>query len=149
MSQKNPKIFGCALKLNSTFVLISWIAKSICRNFKNLAFFYDYNSTGQFVSQAWTLVVIQMKTISHSLASCSFPWQTSLSVPDSQDFSSVLQKTRYRDYLSRIVRKPDFCLGENKGADKLRGNREADQRLCFRYSDSTIPLLLKSEISSF
>ena len=52
-------------------------------------------------------------------------------------------------YMSRIVRKPDFCLGENKGADQLRGNREADQRLCFRYSDSTIPLLLKSEISSF
>ena len=52
-------------------------------------------------------------------------------------------------HLSRIVRKPDFCLGENKGADQLRGNREADQRLCFRYSDSTIPLLLKSEISSF
>ena len=55
----------------------------------------------------------------------------------------------YRYNLSRIVRKPDFCLGENKGADQLRGNREADQRLCFRYSDSTIPLLLKSEISSF
>ena len=52
-------------------------------------------------------------------------------------------------HLSRIVRKPDFCLGENKGADQLRGNREADHRLCFRYSDSTIPLLLKSEISSF
>ena len=52
-------------------------------------------------------------------------------------------------HLSRIVRKPDFCLGENKGADQLRGNREADQRLCFRYSDSTITLLLKSEISSF
>ena len=33
--------------------------------------------------------------------------------------------------MSRIVRKPDFCLGENKGADQLRGNREADQRLCF------------------
>ena len=45
--------------------------------------------------------------------------------------------------------KPTICIGENKGADQLRGNREADQRLCFRYSDSTIPLLLKSEISSF
>ena len=52
-------------------------------------------------------------------------------------------------YLSRIVRKRDFCLCENKGADQLRGNREADQRLCFRYTDSTISLLLKSEISSF
>ena len=48
--------------------------------------------------------------------------------------------------LSRIVRKPDFCLGENKGADQLRGNREADQRLCFRYMDSTVALLPSSEI---
>ena len=37
--------------------------------------------------------------------------------------------------------KPTICIGENKDADQLRGNREADQRLCFRYSDSTIPLL--------
>ena len=35
-----------------------------------------------------------------------------------------------------------------KDADKLRGNHEADQRLWFRYTDSTIPLLSKSEISS-
>ena len=46
------------------------------------------------------------------------------------------------------MRKPDFSIWENKDADQLRGNREADQRLCFRYSDSTIPLLPKSEISS-
>ena len=45
--------------------------------------------------------------------------------------------------------KPTICICENKDADQLRGNREADQRLCFRYSDSTIPLLFKSEISSF
>ena len=37
----------------------------------------------------------------------------------------------------------------NKDADQLRGNREADQRLCFRYTESTIPLLPKSEISSY
>ena len=54
----------------------------------------------------------------------------------------------YVNYMSRIVRKQDYCLCENKGADQLRSNCEADQRLCFRYSDSTIPLLLKSEISS-
>ena len=52
-------------------------------------------------------------------------------------------------YLSRFVGKSTICIGENKGADQLRGNREADQRLCFRYSDSTIPLLLNSKISSF
>ena len=51
-------------------------------------------------------------------------------------------------YLSRNVRKPDFCICENKDADQLRGNREVDQRLCFRYTGRTIPLLPKSEISS-
>ena len=55
----------------------------------------------------------------------------------------------YRRDLSRLMGKRTICIGENKDADQLRGNREADQRLCFRYSDSTIPLLLKSEISSF
>ena len=45
------------------------------------------------------------------------------------------------------MRKPAFCICENKDADQLCGNREADQRLCFRYIDSTIPLLPKSEIS--
>ena len=44
--------------------------------------------------------------------------------------------------------KPTICICENKDADELRGNREADQRLCFRYSDSTIPLLLLAKISS-
>ena len=51
--------------------------------------------------------------------------------------------------MSRIMRKLVFCLSENKGADQLRSNCEADQRLCFRYTDNTILLLLKSEISSF
>ena len=41
----------------------------------------------------------------------------------------------------RSVRKQTFCICENKDADQLRGNREADRRLCFRYIDSTIPLL--------
>ena len=50
--------------------------------------------------------------------------------------------------MSLVMRKLDFCICENKDADQLRGNREADQRLCFRHTDSTIPLLPKSEISS-
>ena len=37
------------------------------------------------------------------------------------------------------MEKPTICIGENKDADQLRGNREADQRLCFRYSDSRKP----------
>ena len=51
-------------------------------------------------------------------------------------------------FMSRDVRKPDFCICENKAADQLCGKRTTDQRLCFRYIDSTIPLLPKSEISS-
>ena len=45
--------------------------------------------------------------------------------------------------------KPTICIGKNIDADQLRGNREADHRLCFRYSDSTIPPLLNFKISSF
>ena len=41
------------------------------------------------------------------------------------------------------MRKPAFCICENKDAEQLRGNREADQRLCFRHTDITIPLLSK------
>ena len=51
--------------------------------------------------------------------------------------------------MSRPMGKPTICICENKDADQLRGNREADQHLCFRNSDSTVPRLLKSEISSF
>ena len=53
-----------------------------------------------------------------------------------------------RAHMSLVMRKPAFCICENKDADQLRGNREADQHLCFRFTDSTIPLLPKSEISS-
>ena len=38
--------------------------------------------------------------------------------------------------------KPTIRIGETKGTDQLRSNCEADQRLCFRYTqlwDSTIP----------
>ena len=42
--------------------------------------------------------------------------------------------------MSRIMRKSTICICENKDADQ--------QRLCFRYLDSTIPLLPKYKISS-
>ena len=50
--------------------------------------------------------------------------------------------------MSLVMRKPAFCICENKDADQLCSNREADQQLCFRYMDSTIPLFPKSDISS-
>ena len=45
------------------------------------------------------------------------------------------------------MRKPAFCICENKDADQLCGNREADHRLCICYTDSTICLLPIYEIS--
>ena len=45
--------------------------------------------------------------------------------------------------MSRRMGKPTIYIGENKDADQLRSNCEADQRLCFRYTDSRIhPLLI-------
>ena len=64
-------------------------------------------------------------------------------------FKDISNAHCMHDKLSRVVRKPTFCICENKDADQLRGYREADHRLCFRYLDSTIPLLLKSKLSSF
>ena len=53
-----------------------------------------------------------------------------------------------KTYLSPRMGKPTICIGENNGADQLRSNWEAYQRLCFRYTDITIPLHYKSTISS-
>ena len=50
--------------------------------------------------------------------------------------------------MSSVMRKPAFCICENKGEDQLRGNRTADQCLCFRPTGSTILLPPKFKISS-
>ena len=55
--------------------------------------------------------------------------------------SSLILHGTLNVHLSRVIRKPTFCICENEGADQLRGNREADLRLCCRYTDSSIPLL--------
>ena len=65
------------------------------------------------------------------------------------DHPRILTSVVQQQYVSLCVRKPTICMGENKDADQLRGNREADQRLCFRYTDSTFPLLLIPKFSRF
>ena len=40
-------------------------------------------------------------------------------------------RLEHNAHLSLVMRKPAFCICENKDADQLRGNREADQRLVF------------------
>ena len=44
--------------------------------------------------------------------------------------------------------KTNFLHMRKQNTDQLRGNREADQCLCFRYIDSPIALLSKSKFSS-
>ena len=63
-------------------------------------------------------------------------------------YFAVIQRTVSKVIIEPRREKIGFCMCENKDADQLRGNREADQRLCFRYTDSSIPLLPTSEISS-
>ena len=46
------------------------------------------------------------------------------------------------------MRIPAFCICEDKDADQLGGDCEADQCLCFCFTDSTMSLLPKYEISS-
>ena len=43
------------------------------------------------------------------------------------------------------MRKPTFFICENKDAAQLRSNCEANQRLCFRYMDSTTLVCFKTD----
>ena len=71
--------------------------------------------------------------------------------------SQQLQCTEYGELnasCSRTMEPPhgktnNLHMRKQRRRSASRLHREADQRLCFRYTDSTIPLLLKSEISSF
>ena len=74
------------------------------------------------------------------------------------DITSAIFKPRYEKTGFLHMRKHNFAYAKTKTQisfavtakliSAFRGNREADQRLCFRYTNSTIPLLSKSEISS-
>ena len=56
--------------------------------------------------------------------------------------SQTLRKQKKKHIKNELCHeKPAFCICKNKGADQLHGNRAAEQRLCFRYIKSTIPLL--------
>ena len=44
----------------------------------------------------------------------------------------LISRCHYREFDPPHEKKPTICICENKYADQLRGNCEADQRLCFR-----------------
>ena len=60
-----------------------------------------------------------------------------------------IMSTRKDFHLNYIIFEPRYeKICENKDTYQLRSNCAAYRRLCFRYTDSTIPLLPKSDISS-
>ena len=50
--------------------------------------------------------------------------------------------------VSRVLRKPDFCICETKGADQLCDCPAVDQSLCFPYIDTIMTLLPKSKFQA-
>ena len=54
----------------------------------------------------------------------------------------------FQTLTAELNRKVTFRICKNKGEDQLRSNCKAGHRLCFCYTDSTIPLLSKFKISS-
>ena len=100
------------------------LSKEVCLNHENIYLFCN------------TFVRFMPKQCRHCI------------IPDLCSTSRVRLEKEGTHKMSRAVRKPAFCICENKDADQLRGDREADQRLCFHYIDSTFPLLPKYEISS-
>ena len=79
--------------------------------------------------------------------SFSFSNKWYITLPILRDKPSY-DKDFIKNETSHRMGKPTICTGESKGADQLGGNREDDQRLCFRCTDSRIPLLVKYKISS-
>ena len=59
-----------------------------------------------------------------------------------------LRKASFNFQLNLVIRKQAFCIFEKKDTDQLCSECTADQCLYFHYTNSTIPLLHKSEISS-
>ena len=56
----------------------------------------------------------------------------------------------FADHMSRVLGKMAFCIhAKTKPQISCAVTAQVDQRLCFRYIDTTIPLLYKSEIKSF
>ena len=131
-------------RLVSFSILNPWLAACFQEIRKDFSFWFCHTSPGMsFRSKC---------SISHGLIRClstgrmnrrvrlcsesSMLGSLSLNPLPPDDIAGLI----YERKMSPGVREPTFCISENKDADQLRGNHEADQRLCFRYLASTIPL---------
>ena len=106
-----------------------------------------FQHSGIDVTFGSTLFYVELSLTMKEILSCSFVicctsfhFYQVFFFSHSSLFSYKLLK-KFNKEMSLCMGKPTICIGEYKGADQLRSNCEADQRLCFRYTDSTIPLL--------
>ena len=87
---------------------------------------------------------LNLENVKHSFSCSCSQYQQIWNLIPTPTLHATRQRMRYE--LGR--EKTGFLHMRKQKRDQLRGNREADQHLCFRYTDSTIPLLSKSKISS-
>ena len=161
MKTKAQIIFAVTAKLISAFVFTTRIVQFL--------FFLNpkFQASSHFLRQHRPVCVIPVRKPHCWLSYRMAHIYTSklLHGPDmTSDMTGLVQKPSRTDkvikitnydssetalQMSRAMTKPTSCICENKGADQLRSHCEADQGLCFRYTNSTVPLQLKSEISRF
>ena len=128
-----------------TMLICTSILSKYTMRFKSYEHFHQLTTTGStdaqqsLVRQKWLLRMPMNRQSSHRDKT------NNVALAPGEDGSTCASS---QSDMSLVMRKPSLCTCENKDADQLRGSREADQRLCFRYMDSTIALLPKSEISS-
>ena len=123
---------------------LQWLYSLVCvrPGWKPRMFVFSQRSSYKYlylVNCMWNFLFLQHSSLA-TPASWYIQWI------QRKNYVDLAHKSK--DKMSRVMRKPTICICENKDADQLRINREADQRLCFRYLDSTIPLLPKYKISS-
>ena len=87
-------------------------------------------------------------SVDYSVTKKSFGFAKKHKMPfyfvSASDGTNVVKVSKYEPRHEKI----GCFLCKNKGVDQLYSNCTADQHLCFRYTNSMIPLLSESEISS-
>ena len=118
--------------------------------------FFRVYITHEKLNDVWQcLILLIIKD--NGIKKCIFffiPNMKSMSSPGTEAIRTQIFNKRNQFYMNSYANNERYAktgflhICENKDTDQLRDNREADQRLCFRYTDSTLPLLPIFEISS-
>ena len=93
----------------------------------------DQNDVRMVIKQICDSVGSWLKSlfVLQNFRPCSFPPRDPITSEKSRADSSKTMLHESILHMSRLMGKPTICIGENKDADQLRGNREADQAPLF------------------